>query len=107
MLAGYLFYGTMKGPITAEPLVNNDSQSILVTGDTRQTAYLFGCCIQNGALKFLDLLPPVAHILRKQGNAKVTEQNLMFWSQQHIVRLNISMNQVLIVNILQRIGDLL
>ena len=100
MLARYLFNGPLKGPASTKPFVDDDTQCILIAGNTWSPAHLFWCCIQDSTLELLHLLYAVAHPLRHNRNAKITQHHLVVCSQQHIVRLDIAVNQALIVHVL-------
>jgi hypothetical protein len=52
-------------------------------------------------------LPAIPHSLRDDRDTEITEEKLVLRPQQHIVWLDIPVDQILIVNILQRSSDLL
>ena len=107
MLAGYFFDCSVKGPAPTEPLVNDNPQCILVAGDPWSASHLFRCRVENGTLELLYFLYPVAHVLRDNGNSKSLSVDLVIRSKQHIMWLDIPVNQALIVDVLKSLGYLL
>lgn len=105
MLGRDLGKEAVKGSFSAQPFVDHDTQRILVAGRTWMGLDLFGSHIGNRACSILR--PSIARTLSHHSNTKVTEQHLVAASQQHILRLDVAMYQLLIVGILQRLGNLL
>ena len=104
MFDGDLGKCAVKGPVSAQPLVGDDGQRILVTGGTWVRLNLFGGHVGDGADGFLCELS--ACTLRDHGDAEVAEQNFPVAPQQHILRLDVAMDDFLVVRVLQRARDL-
>src|SRR6266702_1159473 len=80
-----------------QPFVNNDPQRILITDRTRFALDLLRSHIGYCANDILGVL--VARTLGHSGNAKIADQNLVIRSQQHILRLDITMDQFLAMRV--------
>src|SRR5436309_2671830 len=106
MLAGYLGKRPLKRTLTAQPFVDDYAQGVLITGRNSSTLQLFRCHIRNSASYLLPTLL-VARTLGNDSNTKITEQDIVAAPQQHVLRLDVSMNNPLIMCILQGGGDLL
>src|SRR6266849_7006225 len=99
MLGHQLAQCALKGALPTQPLVHDDSEGILVTGRSRVLLNLLGGHIGKGAHG--SFYTERASTMGDCGQAKVTEQHLLAPSQQHILRLDIAMNEFLLVGILQ------
>src|SRR2546425_8536696 len=95
----------MKGTIPTQPFIDDDTQGILIARGAWMRLDLLGSHICNRSSQVLRLL--VAGTLSYQGYAKVTEQDFIVSPEQHILRLDVPVDQLLIMGILQGIGDLL
>src|SRR5438094_508849 len=95
----------MKRAFTGEPLINHDCEGILIAAPTRLALNLFWSHISCCANHLLGAL--IARTLGNQSNAKITEQDLLVLTQQHVLRLNVAMNQLPLMCILQSLADLL
>jgi hypothetical protein len=98
MLPHDLMRRPLKGSFPTEPFIDNDPQGILVTGWSWFAHNLLGSHIGHGSRHPLRALG--ARALGEQSQAKITEQNLISASQQHILWLDITMNQSLPMSIL-------
>ena len=100
---------TLKRKSTGEPLVDDDSQSILVAGRNSLASYLFRSHIGDGArrVRRSQVCQLDAHTLGHDGDAKIAEQDLLLAAQQEVFRLDITMDELLVVSILQGGGNLL
>src|SRR5947209_4618501 len=105
MLAYHFIVCSFKGPYTTKPFVNYHCQSILITGWTWMCLNLFRSHIGNSTSDILCL-----HRVRTacQGcNAKVREHYFTTPPQEHVFRLHITVNYLLIMGILQSFGHLI
>src|SRR2546421_2551817 len=87
-----------KGELAAKPLVDHHGERILITGGGRLALDLLGSHIGQRAELSSDL-----HRLctrSEQGQAKITEQYLVLGPQQHVFRLEITVDEVLIMSML-------
>ena len=97
----------MERPISAQPFVDDDGQSILITCQNGLALYLFRCHVCDSASGI-----PRGHTLSTcalchGGDAKVTEQDFVVAAHQHIFWFDIAVNQLLIMGILQGRSNLL
>src|SRR6266571_1851245 len=98
MLRDDLPLGASKGADTRKPFVHDNSQGILVTGWSWLAPNLFWCHIGDRA----------RHLLCAQGvfpmsddcDAEITEQHLLVAPEQHILRLDVPMNQPHLMSVL-------
>jgi hypothetical protein len=98
MLTHDLIGHPLEGTFPTEPFIDDDPQGILVTGWSWFPLKLLGSHVGHCSRRPLRGLG--ARALGEQGQAKITEQNLMSASQQHILRLDITMYQSLLMSIL-------
>src|SRR6266571_1700992 len=104
MLVNHLIEGAAKRPGTREPLVDNDAQGVLVAGYTGHALQLLWSGVRDGALEvFQDSI----QVLGFDGDTEIAEQNFVIWAEQHVVRFDVAMDQFLIMDVLQGIGNLL
>src|SRR5436190_24028850 len=99
MLMGYLPVRPLKGAYTTEPFINDDSQSVLITSKSGFAMELFRSHIGDGTRHIL-----TAQQLgrgRKQGNAKITENDVLVRSKQHILWLDIPVYYISIMSVLE------
>ncbi len=97
---------TMKRRLSAEPLVHHHSESILITGWQWVAMNLLRCHIP-GRPSHLSPAVPLARCRGNRGrNAKVGEPYLIMWSQQQILRFDIAVDHMMVVEILQRTSSL-
>jgi hypothetical protein len=97
MLAGNLGERPLKRATACQPFVDHDAQRILITDRARFALDLLRSHIGDRANDILGKL--VARTLGHRGNAKVADQNLVVGSQQHVLRLDISMDQFLAMGV--------
>src|SRR5260221_12372389 len=98
MLCEDFSIGTIKGPPSTEPFVDHDSQSILIASRAWMRLYLFWSHVGDCPNRCL-----CHHRRCAMGhcrNPKVAKHHLVPSSDYHILRFDISMNQLLIVGIL-------
>src|SRR5262249_22335050 len=98
MLGTHLDKGPIEGTSPTQPLIGDDPQSILITGGAGFALNLFRGHVSYSAGKHLRAL--IARTLRNQGQAKITEQDLVVTSHQQVLRLDVAMNEFLIMSIL-------
>src|SRR6266853_1873165 len=103
LLCGDLIKRAPKRRLTAEPFVNDHAESILVTGWAWLALNLFRSQVEYGSRhRFRHLLCASDERLRcEHGQAEVTEQHLITGTQQHILWLDITVDQVLVMGKLQ------
>src|SRR5579859_11396 len=99
MLYCYLGRGAEKGALAAEPLVDNDAQRVLIAGRARFPHDLLRSHIRDGASSFLRIQRTAT--MGDRSDAKVTQPDLIGWTQQEIIWFDISMDQFAIMGILQ------
>jgi len=75
VLSAHLGKRAVEGTISPEPLINDDCQGVLVTGRARLALDLLGGHVSNGPGHVICVL--VARALGDEGNAKITEQDLV------------------------------
>src|SRR2546428_8081315 len=109
MLGDNLVKRAQKGRLSAEPFVNEHTESILVTGWARLALNLLRGQVEDGSCHWLGhLLCACDERLRcKHGQAEVTEQHLVTGTEQHILWLDIPVDQALLMGKLQGGSDLL
>ena len=105
MLAGYLAEGAVEGTLSGEPFVDDDAQRVLIAGLARLAPQLFGGHVVSRAAQLLQAL--LARALRDEGEAKIAQQDVVAPPQQHVIRLDIAMDKLLIVRVLQAVRNLL
>src|SRR6266571_1191303 len=98
MLDRYFSKGAMEGTVSGQPFIDNDCQRILVAGRTRMRLDLFRGHIGDGASHILCIL--VAGTLSDNGNTEVAEQDLTTLAKQHVLWLDVPVNQLLVMGIL-------
>ncbi len=103
MFGGDLGHRAGEWALAGQPLVDHDSQRILIAGRARRGLNLLRRHIGNCANDFLIL---IARAVRGNSDAKIREQHGAALVQQHILRLDVPMDQLLLVGILEGIGHL-
>src|SRR5579871_1564870 len=98
MLAGDLYIGALKRALSRQPFIDDDPQRILVAGEVGASLELFRGHIGDSPYNLLALLR--GRTLDDQRDAKVAEQNLVVFADQHILRFHIAMDQILIMRVL-------
>src|SRR5205807_3039376 len=84
-----------KRAISTHPFINNNPQCILIARWTWLPLDLFGRHICNGTHNILRTL--VTRTLSDQGNAKVTEQNIIVSPQEHVLWFHVTVNELFIM----------
>ncbi len=104
MLRCHLGHHALKRALAAEPLVDHHAQRILIAGRARVRLNLLRRHIGHRADHLLRVL--VARTLRDNRDAKIREQYRVAPIQQHILRLDVAVNQLVFVGILKGIRHL-
>src|SRR5712692_2617260 len=104
----------VEGAISREPFIDDNTQGVLIAGRAWMRLDLFGCHVGNSSSRILNMLNMLnmlgiqgAGILGQDGYTKVAQQYLMIASEQHILRLDVAVNQLFIMGILQGVRYLL
>ncbi len=100
MLQSDLTGGAGEWPPSGEPLVDDDAQGILIARGSRLACQLLGSHIGQCATDPL-LDRERSRTVRHGDAAKVTEQDLLAGTHQHVLWLDIAVNQVHAVRVLQ------
>ena len=98
MLVGEVGRRAPKRALAAEPLVGHHGECVLIAGRTGLAEDQFRGHVGQSAETFFDLQGRGSG--SEQGQAKIAEQHLVFGPQQHVLRLEVSMDHVLIMGIL-------
>src|SRR6266436_5014271 len=100
MFCRYLGNCALKGRLSTEPFIDHHSQGILVAGRMRMALYLLWRHVKNGAnhllLRTLGRYT-TADYCRK---TKVAEQNLILFPDEHVLWLDVAMDESFVVGIL-------
>src|SRR5258706_5430482 len=112
MFNGDLGKRAVKGAIPAEPFIDDDAKGVLIASRAGMRLHLFWGHVGNGSSGVLLTAPLHRAVTRPEGlvydcDAEVAEQNLVIASQQHVLRLDVAMDQFLVMGILQGGRDLL
>lgn len=92
MLARNLEKGAVKGTVSAQPFVDDDPQCILITGQAGLALELFGGRVTYCASHLMDRPYFQTLGVSDQNQAKITEQDLVVLSHQHILRFHVAMS---------------
>src|SRR5690242_14950685 len=95
----------MKRTVSTEPFIDNNAERILVALSTGLALDLLRGHIGHRASHVLDTL--IARTLRDQSDAKVTEQDVVATTEQHIFWFDIAVNHLCLMGVLQSICHLL
>src|SRR5579859_7823162 len=87
-----------KGEFSTEPAIDQDGKGILIAGWYSRAHKLFGCHIVPGANDLLGLLS--VGCACHHGYTEIGEQETAIFCQQHILWLDVAVDDVLIVGIL-------
>src|SRR5579884_3605053 len=103
MLHGHFNEGTVKWELAREPLVDHNSQSILVTLRVWSAQELLRSQIRGGSSHLLwQFERTVGMGVRcEDGKAKVTEQDVIVRTEQHVLGFDIAVDESVIVGVLQ------
>ena len=107
MLDQHLAQRALKGALAAEPFIDYSPKGILIAGGTWVPLDLLRGHIGDGTPGLLLTHVERAGAVGDRGQAKVTQQHLFAPSQQHILRLDIAVDDLVLVRILQSVGHLL
>src|SRR6266568_1438352 len=99
MLIDQLHVVTPKRRGAAEPFVHHHAQGILIAGGPSLLLNLLRGHVDGGAASLL--LFPGFCTVSKGCNAKITQQDVVIWPQQNVLRLDIAMDALVIMRILQ------
>lgn len=89
----------------AEPLVDSHSQRVLIAGWRWHTVELLRCHVggrAGGTLGLMDGHAVYTVILNRCGEAKVTQHQYKSFAKQHVLRLDIAVDDHPIMSILKR-----
>ena len=107
MLHRHLDRRAPEGSLATEPLVDDHAQRVLVTGWPRLALHLFG-----GQIRSCPRQRRVQHLCagrvcwQEQCQPKVCQQQLLASIQQHILRLDVAVDEALVMGVLQGRGHL-
>src|ERR1700730_14786754 len=90
---------TTKGSFSANPFVDHDAKSVLVAGRAWLALQLLRSHIVNGS--GLILYIQRMGCMGDAGNTKIGEQDFVVLSQEHVIRLNIAVDDPFLVRILE------
>src|SRR5260221_7108790 len=96
---------SFERPLPTKPFIGDHRKCILVTGERGLSSQLFWCRIRYRARHFL-----CAQQFRRwsqQCETKITKQNLLLGAKQNIFRLDITMNNVVVMSVLEGLCYLL
>src|SRR5258708_28201407 len=103
MLDCYLSKRSVKGTCPTQPFIHHYGQRVLLAGWNGLLLNLLRSDVSNWPCQVLHTLRAmIMRTLRHQGNAKVTQQHLVATAQQHIFRLHIPVNHLLLMSVLER-----
>src|SRR5579863_7221542 len=94
----------LERPLPAEPLVDNDAERILITGKRGFPLQLLRSRVRQRTGHFLRT--EQFRRLSKQSDAKITEKDLLRRAKQYVLWLDISVNDVVVMGILESGGHL-
>jgi hypothetical protein len=97
---------SLKKRLPAKPLIDHRSQGILVARPQRATTYLLRSHVIGRTFQLVCLEMLVAYSRRGKSDAEITKPDLAPWSKQHVLGLDITVDQPVIVYILQPARDL-
>src|SRR5215471_17559772 len=89
--------GSFKRTLSGQPFVGNDSERVLITCLTRFALNLLWGNVAAGASHFLG--DKGERTTSHDGKAKITQQDFVVSPEQHIIRLDVPMDQFLVVGI--------
>src|SRR5947209_11538013 len=104
MLEGQLWKRPMEWTVSAEPFINDNPESVLITCRDWVRLQLLRSHVGDGPSRLRRWLR--AKTLCNHGKTKVREQDLVGASQQHVLWLDVAMNQLEVMHRLQGSGDL-
>src|SRR5690242_12945998 len=103
MFVRNLFKSTAERPGAAEQFMDEDGEGVLIAGAQRTPFELFRSRVYHRTLKIDDIRYKA---IGNRGGAEVVEDDLVLAGEQHVLRLDIAVNYLVLVNILQGFGDL-
>src|SRR5579883_508305 len=98
-----LFKGAHEGPGATQQLINQHSEGVLIAAAQRTPLQLFWRGIEHGALKINHIRDET---IRNNGGAEIVEDNVVLLGEQHVLRLDIPMNKLVLMHIVKRVSDL-
>ncbi len=99
MLGADLQTSLMKKRLPAKPLIDHRSQGVLVARPQRATNDLLGSHVIGRAFQLVCLELLVAYSRRGMSDAEITEPDLAPWFKQHVLGLDVTVDQPMIVYI--------
>src|ERR1700674_5592574 len=99
MLRSDLKRGTLKRRRTAKPFIDNDPQGVLITCRSGTALQLFWCKVERCSRDLLGYFMGTVRMgmLSKQRQTKVTEQDRILSTDEHIFRFDITVDQMLVM----------
>src|SRR5262249_15193910 len=88
-----------------EPFIGNDAEGILVAGRAGMGGDLFGSHISNGTRHILCAI--IMRTMRNQSDPEIAEEDLVMLTNEHILRLDVTVYDLAIMRILQCLRNLL
>src|SRR3984893_16762973 len=85
----------------AKPFIDNDPQGVLITGRSGTTLQLFWCKVERCSRDLLSHFVGTVRMgmLSKQRQTKVTEQDSILSTDEHIFRFDITVDETLVMGI--------
>src|ERR1700674_2689912 len=101
MLRSDLKGGALKRGRTAKPFIDNDPQGVLITCRSGTALQLFWCQVERCSRDLLGYFMGTVRMgmWSKQRQAKVTEQDVILGTDEHIFRFDIAVDQTLVMGI--------
>src|SRR5450755_842925 len=100
MLMDNHFKCATKRPLATEPFVDDHAERIEIAAPARLPLQLLRRGVEHGPLEIAEGRRRGIEALRDDGDAKVGEQHFTVWAEQHIVWLDVAVNQLVPVDIL-------
>src|SRR3984893_14176231 len=99
MLRSDLKGGATKRRRTAKPFIDNDPQRVLITCRSGTALQLFWRKVERGSRHLLGYFMGTVRMgmLSKQRQTKVTEQDIILSTDEHIFRFDITMDETLVM----------
>ena len=98
-------FGTAKGRLSTQPLINHHSKGILFACRKRISVYLFWSHVSDCSTYLSFAIPLSREAVCRSGNAEIGEPDLIVRPEQDILRFDIAVDDPVIVRTLQGAGD--
>jgi hypothetical protein len=99
MLADNFNERSLERAFSAQPFIDNDAQGILIAGRAWSAMQLLRGHIRKGSRHFFGRLR--ACTLRQENQAKIAQQDRIIRPDQHVLRFDVSMNELFLVGVLE------